>query len=192
MNLGKLLGVGKSFFGGDPTVAYRLNRRACLPKFNEGKNPFALKAAEDGLNAPAKDQTAAPKPENSVCQSSGTHTPSIATARLEPALKAPPPYAFKPRPKPGTGKPTVPPAAKPARTGWTTRLNPFRPPEPSAPPLEEQPELSLNTVKVVHNDLADAEVEVVPIKSHGEPAAAALPPGRQAWDCVGENLLKSS
>src|SRR5437870_657354 len=44
------------------------------------------------------------------------------------------------------------PAARPARAGWTTRLNPFRAPEPAAPPMADavQPEFSLDTVKVVH------------------------------------------
>jgi hypothetical protein len=84
-------------------------------------------------------------------------------------------------------------ASKPVKAGWTTRLNPFRPPEPVAPPIAEQTELSLNTVKVVHNDLADADVEIVPVKSHTEtPAAPMLPPARQAWEYLGENLLKSS
>src|ERR1017187_3090168 len=46
------------------------------------------------------------------------------------------------------------PATKPARAGWTAKLNPFRTAEPAAPvsPVAVQPELSLDTVKVVHND----------------------------------------
>ena len=46
MNLGKLLGAGKSFFGGKGVVAYRENKRIYLPKFNAEKNPFLPKAAE--------------------------------------------------------------------------------------------------------------------------------------------------
>ena len=45
-------------------------------------------------------------------------------------------------------------AAKPARAGWTSKLNPFRAPEPVSPPLPSavQPEFSLDTVKVVRCD----------------------------------------
>ena len=95
-----------------------------------------------------------------------------------------------------TQKISTPPAAKPARVGWTTRLNPFRAPEPVAPPLANavQPEFSLDTVKVVHNDLADADIEIVPVKSRvAVPVEVpVLPPAREAWEFLGESLLKSS
>jgi hypothetical protein len=56
-----------------------------------------------------------------------------------------------------------------------------------------QPELSLAAIKVVHNDLADADVEIVPVKARaGTPPPAMLSPARQAWEYAGENLLKSS
>ena len=51
MNLGKLLGAGKSFFGGRGTVSYRENKRVYLPKFNGEKNPFSPKAAEPAAAA---------------------------------------------------------------------------------------------------------------------------------------------
>jgi len=168
--------MGKCFFSGGETAAYRLNRRAWLPKFNEGKNPFA----------PQKPDAAPDAPKESV----------IARAAA-PAPKAPPPYAFKPAAKAmakPASKPVAPPVARPARPGWTTRLNPFRAPEPVAvQPAAVQAELSLNAVKVVHNDLADADVEIVPVKAHAEPVVSApvLPPARRAWEYMGENLLKS-
>jgi hypothetical protein len=181
MKLGKLLGMGKSFFGSDPMAAYQLNKRACLPKFNEGRNPFAPKT---DLNA-AETALSAPKAE--------TKTSVPAEAR---AQKAPPPYAFKPAAKPAaklSARQMATPVAKAPRSGWTTRLNPFRPPEPVAPPTAEQTELSLNAVKVMHNDLADADVEIVPVSSHANTSvtAAVLPPARQAWEYLGEGLLKS-
>jgi hypothetical protein len=176
MNLGKLLSVGKSIFGNRETAAYRLNRRACLPKFNEGKNPFAPKAAESA----AVEQ-------------------AVVNAPADPAVKkSPPPYAFKPRLARASRRVLVstlasPEPAKPARAGWTARLNPFRAPEPEvARPAEVQAELSLDAIKVVHNDLADAEVEMVPMKSHTEAAETpVLPPARRAWEYMGENLLKT-
>ena len=163
MNLGKLLGLGKSFFGGGEPQAYRLNRRACLPKFNEGKNPFAPQAP------------------------TGTPTETPAVGKVETKVSVPSAAWKQPL--------VVKPAVKAAATGWTARLNPFRTPEPVAPllPVAVQPELSLDTVKVVHNDLADADVEVVPVKSRADAPVAApvLPPARQAWEYLGESLLKS-
>jgi hypothetical protein len=53
-----------------------------------------------------------------------------------------------------------------------------------------QPELSLDSVKVVHNDLSDAEVEVVPLKSRG--GVAELPPAKKSWEILGERLLRSA
>ena len=165
--------MGKSIFGGGESAAYRLNRRAYLPKFNEGKNPFAPKTP-DAAPEPAKEKAAAP------------------------VQKSPPPYAFKPVHIPQGLVASAPQPVKPAKTarqGWTTRLNPFRaaPEEPKESPAATQPELSLNAVKVVHNDLADADVEVVPVKSHTDTVAAApvLPPARRAWEYMGENMLKS-
>jgi hypothetical protein len=178
MKLAKLLGLGSSFFGGGEMAAYRLNKRGCLPKFNEGKNPFA-----------PKDAGAAPEEPK----------PKAAALAVAPGPKAPPPYAFKPLAQAVKYRPAVPeasaPVAKAARPGWTTRLNPFRAPEPVAaqPPSAVQVELSLHAVKVMHNDLADADVEIVPVKARAEaPPAAVLPPARQAWEYLGENLLKSS
>ena len=44
MKLGKLLGAGKSFFGGQGVVTYRENKQVYLPKFNPGKIPLRLEA----------------------------------------------------------------------------------------------------------------------------------------------------
>ena len=54
-----------------------------------------------------------------------------------------------------------------------------------------QSELSLDSVKVVHNDLSDADVEVVPIKSRtaDEPAVPDLPPPKKSWEFLGERLF---
>ena len=149
MNLGKLLGAGKSFFGGCGAVSYRQNKNIYLPKFNGQKNPFTPKAAEP--------MAAAPEIKN---------RPAPATARTD-------------------------------RTpNWAAKLNPFRAPEPVRPvvPIAVQVELSLDAVKVIHNDLADADIEVVPVKSR--PAAPvetpALPPARRALGYLSERLLETA
>jgi hypothetical protein len=131
MNLGKLLGAGKSFFGGGRVVKYRAGKNAGLPKFNVGKNPFVSKPAEVAAPAPA----------------------SAAQKISSPAT-----------------------APRPVRAAnWADKFNPFRAPEPAAPMPTVQPELlSLDAVKVLHNDLSDAEVEIVPVRSRTvTPAAPA-------------------
>ena len=81
---------------------------------------------------------------------------------------------------------------------WTNKLNPSSlwssqaPAEQKALPAV-QAELSLDTVKVVHNDLSDADVEVVPIKSR--PATAEIPalsPAKKSWEILGERLLRAT
>ena len=100
--------------------------------------------------------------------------------------------AAAPRPKrkkfPCAAQPAVPTRA----TNWTDKLNPFRAPTPTAPCAANavQVELSLEAVKVVHNDLADADIEVVPGKSRRRRRRKPpiLPPSRSAWEFLGERL----
>ena len=176
MKLGKLLSASTSFFGGGDAIAYRLNKGPALPKFNDGKSPFAQKAPE------------APEPAKADVEAKAA-APAVA-----PAQQAAPPYEAKPVAKPAA-QPAAQAPAKAAKHGWTTRLNPFRAPEPQAaqPPRAVQSELSLDAVKVVHNDLADADVEVVPVKARANAPVEApvLPPARQAWEYLGESLLNS-
>jgi hypothetical protein len=56
-----------------------------------------------------------------------------------------------------------------------------------------QPELSLETVKVVHNDLTDADVEIVPMKSRPvrEPAAD-MQPAKKSWEILGERIMRAT
>jgi len=103
--------------------------------------------------------------------------------------KVPAPAVAKPAPAPAMS------AARPVRaTSWTSKLNPFRAPEPvrRAAPNVVQPELSLDAVKVVHNDLAAADIEIVPVKSRTVAPAEApvLSPSRGAWKFTGEQLVK--
>lgn len=166
MNLGKLLGAGKTFFGGGGSVAYRENKRIYLPKFNAEKNPFAPKVVEP---------VAAPVPE---------------------AKKVSVPVAAKTQKIPVFASPLTK-AVTPARAAsWKDKLNPFRAPEPTrlAPVSAVQVELSLEAVKVVHNDLADADIEVVPVKSRPvtQLDAPMLSPARASWEFLGERLVKQA
>ncbi len=166
MNLGKLLGAGKSFFGGGGKVAYREDKKFHLPKFNADKNPFAPKSA-DALPAAAPEVKKACAPEPAKTQ----RIPVFAAQQSR------------------TAGPT-------RAVNWKDKLNPFRASEPVAPPMAGavQVELSLESVKVVHNDLADADIEVVPVKSRtvAPPEAPMLPPARASWEFLGERLVKQS
>jgi hypothetical protein len=157
MNLGKLLAAGKSIIGGRGEIAYRISDRAYLPKFISSKNPFAPAAKVE----PAPKVVVAPIKKGMA--SDGTKTQKLPTF----------------------------PAARFRKTGWISKFNPIsiwrgsRPqtPQKAQPPL--QAELSLDRVKVVHNDLSDADVEIVPIKSRtaAEAVEPILPPahGGDSW-----------
>jgi hypothetical protein len=158
MNLGKLLGAGKSFFSGHGMVSYRKNRRVYLPKFNDAENnPFAPKS---------KDAVAVEVKPVSAPAAVAPVAPIMAPAKVMAEVPA---VNVAPAPKPV--------AAKAVRAGWADKLNPFRAPQPAAQPMVAvQPEFSLDAVKVLHNDLTDADVEVVPVKSRvSAPAKAGSP-----------------
>jgi hypothetical protein len=168
MNFGKLLAVGKGFLGGRDSVAYRENKHVYLPKFKPVKNPFEPKPAEKKAAAEAGPQKpAAPKT-----------VPTVAPATVK-AEKVP-----------------VFAVQKPLRTAssWTERLNPFRTPtETALLPNPVQTELSLNAVKVLHNDLSDADVEVVPVKSRTMALVESprLLPTREPLEFFGERRLEA-
>ena len=162
MNLGKLLGAGKSFLGGRGVVKYREDKHVYLPKFNSEKNPFTAKPAE-------------------------AQPVSVPTPAPESQKVSAPPVAFKP-------------SSGPARAvSWKDKLNPFRSPEPIAPPMvgAVQTELSLDTVKVIRNDLTDADIEVVPVKSQtvSAPEAPVLPvdrSDRHSWEFTDGRMVRVS
>jgi hypothetical protein len=164
MNLGKLLGAGKSFVSGNNAAAYHADKRAYLPKFVSPKNPFT--------------QAEPPKPaaENSAAP--------VKRAAMSALPKTPPMPAISATPK--------------SLAAWTTRLNPMtmlRGPQAESEifPHPVQPELSLETVKVVHNDLTDADVEIVPMKSRpAREPAAEVQPAKKSWEILGERIMRAT
>ena len=100
--------------------------------------------------------------------------------------------------------PEVAPPKAPARAGskslasWASKLSPASlwggsPPTQQKVLPAVQAELSLDTVKVVHNDLSDADVDVVPIKSRpAEPEPPDLAPAKKSWGILGRRLLKAT
>ncbi len=220
MNLGKLLGAGKSVFGGQAPAEYRKSKHVYLPKFNEGKNPFSTKAPEPTV--PVSAPMPAPAASKMVVAAPIAPAPiavaaAVAVAPVVPVTPAAPgpAAALAPVGAPAmaapaksifsapSATPTPAPAPKnPVKTAraahWTERLNqlwsaakPASPAAPSGPMPNVQPELlSLNSVKVVHNDLSDADVEVVPMKSRTVQAKTTPMPS-VSMDFVGEPALKS-
>jgi hypothetical protein len=165
MNFGKLLAVGKGFLGGRGVVAYRKDKHVYLPKFTSAKNPFVPKAAEKKSAAvPAPQKTAA-----TVVTPVAAKTQKIAVFAAQQPLRA---------------------------ASWTERLNPFRTPAPVAAPMLNavQTELSLDAVKVLHNDLSDADVEVVPVKSRtmAPMESPRLLPAREPMEFFGEHQLEAA
>jgi hypothetical protein len=172
MNLGKLLGAGKSIIGGGKPAAYRADKRFYLPQFVSPKNPFANPAAQ-----PAQAELPKPPPQNSVAPAKKTASPWAKTQKM-PA--------------------NAPQGATARATTWVSKLNPaaiFRsaPSSVSKGATPVQVELSLEKVKVVHNDLTDADVEIVPLKSRpGHEAVADVPPAKKTWADLGERIMKAT
>jgi len=183
MNLGKLLGAGRSFVSWRGNTAYRENRNVVLPKFNTGRNPFLPVAA-------AVTPAVAAKPA------------AILLARAQTSAQPQPQPQIQRLSSPGpVSQPISQPVARPTRaTTWTDRLNPFRTSVPVAPPQHRavQVELSLDGVKPVSNSLEDADIEVVPAKSHSVTpverleldGVPLLSPAREPWEFVGERMVK--
>jgi hypothetical protein len=170
MNLGKLLVAGKSVINGCAEISYRANRHVYLPKFGPTQNPFK-----------SPDEAKPVKPSKPVAETIAAPIKKVVT-----------PVAAK------TQK--IPPWPRPARaSSWASKLNPismWRGSAPAAPsaPCPVQSELSLDSVKVVHNDLSDADVEVVPIKSRtaDKTTAPVLPPPEKSWEYLAERMFHAT
>ena len=87
----------------------------------------------------------------------------------------------------------------PARAAsWASKLNPISiwrdAHAVQNAPQPVQSELSLDSIKVVHNDLSDADVEVVPMKSRATRAASVpeLPPPSRPWDYLAERMFHAT
>lgn len=173
MNLGKLLGAGKSFISGGKAAAYRTDKRVYLPQFVSPKNPFATTTAATAT------QVELPKPTKKTPVSLLKKTTPLSSMKTRKI----PVFAAQ-------TKPTRP-------TTWVSKLNPvslFRPAPTAADKsvATVQAELSLERVTVVHNDLTDADVEIVPMKSRPAPALLDSQPAKRSWEFLGERIMKAT
>lgn len=163
MSLGRLLAAGKSLIGAhDGAGRYRVNKHLALPKFISPQNPFA----PETLSSPAEISSPHRKTKSLV---------SIAPADMDTAGKNDRQISLGARAVCWLG-------------GWRQKLNPLprlpKPPGlvksagPRFPQPPVQPELSLDKVRVMRNDLSDADFEVVPRLSPlvSRPPQPASPP----------------
>lgn len=202
MKLGKLLAAGKSIMNGHAEISYRSSKQIYLPKFGSAKNPFEPQAA------PSREATA----EESSSSDSDTSLKEAARSEAPPSepTAAPRPTRLA-KPETSTAAPVKKTIATktekisafpPVKKGWASKFNPislFRPvsaknEKKAGPSLAKtqrpaalQAELSLDTVRVVHNDLSDVDVEVVPMKSRSAPPE--LQPAKKSWEFLGERLF---
>jgi hypothetical protein len=164
MSLLRLLTAGKSLVGAqDAEPRYRATTQRLLPKFGSAKNPFIGRKAATAASAPSGE-----------------------AARVMPC--APQPASAPPSGALGVARPTwlrrlLSTALAERVRGWTAKaterftrpkVKPAKPaiPQFSKPPV--QAELSLERVKVLRNDLSDADLEVVAAKTKPAPAAAPV------------------
>ena len=166
MNLGKLLATGKNIVGGREEISYCVNKQVYLPKFGPAKNPFKFPVKAGPTKAVAETAAAPVKEEIALVAAKTQKLPTL-------------------------------PAAPSCPASWVGKLNPVSlwrgSPEPDTQP-SVQSELSLDSVKVMHNDLSDADVKVVPIKSRTahEMAVPVLPPPKKSWEFLAERMFQAT
>ena len=168
MKLAKLLVAGKSIINGREEISYRANKHVYLPKFGPIQNPF---------QSPAGAASAEPGPEAMATPVRKVAAPRRGQNAKNTALAA------RPDPRHLLGEQVEP------------DVNLARCPGPAEnAPQPVQSELSLEAVKVVHNDLSDADVEVVPMKSRPADGTGVpeLPPPTRPWEFLAERMFHAT
>lgn len=184
MSLGRLLTAGKSLIGGqDGTSRYRLNKKMGLPKFVSPRNPFAteIKAEAPPPRPVAPEQNqCAPKAPAVRAVAEGSLQRASLVARLALATRCAAEWLGKANPLARFANSAA--AKKSAIPCFTN--------------TPVQSELSLDKVRVVRNDLNDADLEIVPVAPvGGNPDLAKADecePDGKAWGRLGTRLLGSN
>jgi len=217
MSLGKLLTTGKSLVGlHNSNERYHL-RKVALPKFESSKNPFAAKVPAEVPEREPNLPKLTPAEMAAADLKKTQRIPLIGEPKIvakpesQPIQPIQPIQPMQPTQSVKQAEPVRPAAAV---DGWLKKINPMvwfgsRNPaqaKPAVPRFSKgrapvQGELSLDNIKVMRNDLSEADVEVVPAKSRptasqpsGDAAAAVmtvpeLPSARRALDYLNDRLL---
>jgi hypothetical protein len=157
MSLLRLLTTGKSLVGvRDKESPYRLTNQRLLPQFGPAKNPFSSSRESEPAQTEERSAPNDAAPDAARNERGGTSVWRVMLAALR--LRAAALLSgckgklnnILGRVRPKAVKPAIPRFTKPAVQG----------------------ELSLDRIKVVRNDLSDADLEVVPAKA---PSAVASP-----------------
>ncbi len=173
MSLGRLLTAGRSLVGGNNSgVQYRMTSPKAMPKFGSAKNPFRSTASPEAASdeAPQASLVLPPAPPEQATEKRVESLALVAVRRAGKASGWLKNWSEK-------------------LSGWFSRSQPKL--AKSAVPRFEKPpvqaELSLDRIKVVRNDLSDADLEIVPVRpapgsskpaeAQPKPPAAALPSG---------------
>ena len=204
MSLVRLLTAGKSLVGlRDGESPYRLTSQKFLPQFGPARNPFSSKATAE----PA--QTAVRSPDNHGQSGTPIAKPSFPGSKGEPAAALQKDAAHRAVP----AKFDVRNLAVALRrrlalllSGWLAKLcglfarsggKAAKPAIPRFPKPAVQGELSLDRIKVVRNDLSDADLEVISARPSATTAATAPTPRvvekaedtKSAWGWVTTRFL---
>ena len=187
MSLLRLLTAGKSLVGLQrPAGRYQMRERNRLPKFGPTGNPFAAPSPvpEEPVQAPADSVTKPPRYQMSPAE--------FAAARLKETKKLPA-SAFAEARK-TSAELAVQASARMSDGHWVEKLNPLKwfsrraTQAPSAIPKFSKPpvqgELSLDRVKVVRNDLNEADVEIITAKVASKPPAAPGAPADETMELL--------
>jgi hypothetical protein len=180
MSLLRLLTSGKSLVGVNDTESrYRLTSKKVLPQFGPVGNPFTNKGKSDPMPAevgPPGDHNGngASEDRRGISISGGKAVASLQGAAEDPKVSA------------STSSHRIAGALRlrvaAVLSRWWARLSRFprrasgKAAKPAIPRFTKQPvqgELSLDKIKVVRNDLSDADLEVVPARQPAAPASTA-------------------
>lgn len=195
MSLMHLLNSGKSLIKvNDSVTRYRMHKQYLLPKFGSPKNPFT-DAAKSDSDRPAERPDPQTRPPASVYAKkiSGLDEPIRHANSQKPISK----NSFGEGSRAGSPdlrgttapRPSPTRILKPLLEKWAHKLSPIcRWPERK--PLSKfaaknvhepaiQAELAWDNIKVVRNDLNDADVEIVPLRSSSKPGAVPVPPSKE-------------
>lgn len=158
MSLLRLLTAGRSLWGGNHSaLRYRMSDPKAMPKFGSSKNPFRSTITPEAEEADALAVVGQCAEAN--LQPAPVLTP--APEKAEPQREAAPAPAAARKPWNLAGR--LAGWGRGVR-GWLPRRQP-KAPKSAIPRLQKPPvqtELSLDRIKVMRNDLSDADLEIVP------------------------------